>query len=129
MKYCTRCGKQLADGALTCPYCGENACFNGGYGYGQPQFRQNAVPPVADSCSALSIIGLVFAFLFVLVGLTVSIIAYNEAKRTGSASSLSLSKAGIIVSSVQMGIGLLAALIWVFVFLLLICGFRGYCGC
>ncbi|MDE7087804.1 MAG: hypothetical protein K2O67_06395, partial [Clostridia bacterium] len=58
----------------------------------------------SDTYSALCILGFVFAFLSPLVGLILSIVAYNESKRTFSQKSMSLSKAGIIVSAVLMGL-------------------------
>lgn len=62
------------------------------------------IPPAMDSYSPLTIAGIVLAFLASLIGLILSVCAYNEAKRTGSEKNLSLSKTGIIVASVFMGL-------------------------
>lgn len=64
-----------------------------------------------DSYSALSIVGMVFAFLSSLIGLIISICAYNEAKRTGSQKSMGLAKTGIIISGVFMGIAVLSIIL------------------
>ena len=65
-----------------------------------------------DSYSALSIVGMVFAFLSSLIGLIISICAYNEAKRTGSQKSMGLAKTGIIISSVFIGLAVLLGIIY-----------------
>lgn len=111
MKYCVHCGKECLDDALICPACGCSVQ------YGNKE--QNAgerpnVPPVGfieDKYSAMSILGFVFAFISSFIGLILSVVAYNEAKNTGSEKSKGLSKAGIIVSAVMTGLGVLLGII------------------
>lgn len=101
MKYCIHCGKEVLDDAVICPACGCSVKYdmpNGG-----SECKNGVVPPYADTYSSLSIVGFVLVFFTLIVGLIVSIIANNEAKRTGSLKSQSLSKAGIIISSVMLG--------------------------
>ena len=116
MKYCSHCGKEVLDEAVICPNCGCSVQYDGfnkasgntQSGAGQrPTYTPPPQPqPIhgSDAYSALCILGFVFAFLSPLVGLILSIVAYNESKRTFSQKSMSLSKAGIIVSAVLMGL-------------------------
>lgn len=113
MKYCSHCGKEVLDDAIICPGCGCSVQYNN-MNNGAPQ---NQVPPIVDNYSALSVAGLILAFFQPLVGLILSILGHNEAKRTGSAKSLSLSKAGMIISAVILGI----AAVIVIIYIILIC--------
>ncbi|MDE7380156.1 MAG: zinc ribbon domain-containing protein [Clostridia bacterium] len=138
MKYCIHCGKEVLDDALICPNCGcsvqyDEATKSAGqtqysqytqYNQYNPQTQQQQtyVPPVVDNYSTLSILGLVFSFFGGWLGLILSIVAHNEAKRTGSQKSLSLSKAGIIVSSVLLGIAAFFVLIYIILIIGLIIG-------
>ena len=126
MKYCVHCGKQVLDDAIICPGCGCSVQYGNNNGNnaqsGSAQNNNNAqqqqyVPPYADSYSAMSIAGLILAFFQPLIGLILSIIAHNEAKRTGSQKSQSMSKAGIIISAVLLGI---IALIFVIYIILIV---------
>lgn len=83
MKYCSNCGKEVDDNAYVCPNCG---CKIDGQKSG-------------GSLSTLSIVGFIFAFVFPVVGLILSIIAHNNAKRDGDEKSRGFSKAGIIISA------------------------------
>ena len=135
MKYCIHCGKEVLDDALICPNCGCSVQYDeatksaGQTQYSQytqqtqyTQQQQAYVPPVVDNYSTLSILGLVFSFFGGWLGLILSIVAHNEAKRTGSQKSLSLSKAGIIVSSVLLGIAAFVVLIYIILIIGLIIG-------
>lgn len=124
MKYCIHCGKQVLDDAIICPGCGCSVQYGNMNGYNSQsggaqnnnnaqQQQQQYVPPYADSYSGLSIGGLILAFFQPLIGLILSIIAHNEAKRIGSQKSQSMSKAGIIISSVVLGIIALIFLIYI----------------
>ena len=145
MKYCSHCGKEVLDDAIICPGCGcsvqyghtgnggftksnnngnnnynnnNNSSYNNSYNNGNnnaQQQQQPYVPPYADSCSGLSIAGLIMSFFQPLIGLILSIVAHNEAKRTGSLKSTSMSKAGIIISSVFLGIAALIVIIYIII--------------
>jgi len=68
-------------------------------------YYQAAPPPAAaDPNRTLTIVGFVFAFLCSLVGLIISIIAYNRSKTLGYRNNLAL--AGIIIAAVLMVVGL-----------------------
>lgn len=120
MKFCTHCGKEVLDDALICPNCGCSVQYDENpQGTAAPQFtapQPQHTAPVADTYSTMSILGLVLSFFTALVGLIVSVLALNEAKRTGSAKSQSMAKAGIIIGAVEMGIGVLSVVIYIIVF-------------
>lgn len=114
MKFCTHCGKEVLDDALICPNCGCSVQYDENpQGAAAPQFTapqpQHTAP--ADTYSTMSILGLVLSFFTALVGLIVSVMAYNEAKNTGSLKSQSMAKAGIIIGAVEMGVGILSGII------------------
>lgn len=98
MKYCVNCGKQIADEAVFCTGCGCSTNYGKNVGYDYARQRDT------DSASPMSITGFVLSFIVAIAGLIVSIIAHNEAKRTGNGKSVGMSKAGIIISSVSMGV-------------------------
>jgi len=123
MKHCPNCNSEIPDEAKFCPNCGSiqpdyaqsqgGAPYPGRDPYGYPPPR----PPRPCSYSGLSIAGFVLSFVFSLVGLIVSIIAYNDAKEICDFRSQGLAKAGIIVSIIIM---VSYVLIFVMCFLLLI---------
>ena len=82
MKYCSHCGKEVADEAFVCPNCG---CKTGG---GKDE----------KLLSAISIVGFVFSFIMPVIGLIVSIIAHSNAKSDNNERSARFAKAGIIIS-------------------------------
>lgn len=123
MKYCSNCGKQIPDGALFCPSCGKSAVSGEPfrpYGdrppqppCGQPYYGPRPpYNPDADDFSVLSIVGFILSFFVYIAGLIVSIIALNKAKEDGSRKSASFARAGIIISSVAMGIFVLFFACW-----------------
>lgn len=109
MKYCSHCGAELVDDAVVCPKCG---CAVDGTQSPVQNTKTN------QSVSTLSIVGLVFAFLWPLIGLIISIIAKNNAKSIDDTKSYSYAKTGMIISivllvlSVVLGVlfGVIAAL-------------------
>ena len=97
MKYCTHCGEQLLDEAVVCPKCG---CAADG------SFDRHTHK---KSWNTLSIIGFIISFFETIPGLVLSIIAYKQIQKSGE-QGLGLAKAGIIISSVSLGISVLALL-------------------
>ncbi|MDE7301459.1 MAG: hypothetical protein K2N47_04735 [Clostridia bacterium] len=101
MKYCAHCCKEVLDEAVICPNCG---CSVQDAPRQQQQQQYYAPQPQQDSYTPLCIIGFIFSFFGGIVGLILSILAYKNAKETGNAKSMTLSKAGIIISAVLLGI-------------------------
>ncbi len=105
MKYCTHCGKQIPDDAIICPECG----YNQQTVHNQPQQGYYTAP--TDTYSPMSIVGFVLSFVATLAGLIVSIIAYKNAKEINSPKSMTFAKAGIIISSVAIGLSVFVGII------------------
>ncbi|MGN0813311.1 MAG: zinc-ribbon domain-containing protein [Candidatus Coproplasma sp.] len=136
MKYCQACGTQIPDDAVFCPSCGKKVfvdpwartpnegsqnnnasqsstkTFDSEYCQSNNYRQTNTtVNTNTDNYSPLTIAGVVLAFLASLIGLILSICAYNEAKRTGSEKNKSLSKTGIIIASVFLGLEVLSVIL------------------
>lgn len=106
MGYCKHCGAQIPDDATFCPSCGKDVT-----GISSTENQSDNKFPAEDKYSVLTILGIVFTFLSSLIGLILSILAYNEAKRTFSLKNQSLAKTGIILSSVFIGLSVLLTII------------------
>ena len=89
----------------------QNGQYNGQYnGYnGQPPYYPPQ--PAQTPLSTLSIVGFVFAFVMSLVGLILSIVAYNNAKNENDLRSQNFSRTGIILSAVFLGLSVLFGVI------------------
>lgn len=74
----------------------------GGNPYGAPQYGG---PPAQDPGRTMGIVGLVLAIFCNLIGLVVSIIAFNKSKQAGFKNNIAL--AGIIVGAVLFVVGLI----------------------
>ena len=74
----------------------------GGNPYGAPQYGG---PPAQDPGRTMGIVGLVLAIFCNLIGLVVSIIAFNKSKQAGFKNNIAL--AGIVVGAVLFVIGLI----------------------
>ena len=92
----------------------QNGYYYNGYN-GQQPYGYQPQPP-QSSLSVMSILGFVFAFVASIVGLILSIIAFNTAKKEGDLRSQNFSRAGIIISAVFMGIAVIAVIITVIAF-------------
>lgn len=114
MKYCSHCGKEVLDEAVFCPHCG---CSVQGtpddtLNKQQQQQQPNYAPqPQQESYIPLTVVGFVFAFVSSLVGLILSIVAFKNAKEVGNTKSMALSRAGIIISAVLLGVEFIIGLI------------------
>ena len=74
----------------------------GGNPYGAPQYGGQ---PAQDPGRTLGIVGLVLAIFCNLIGLVVSIIAFNKSKAAGFKNNIAL--AGIVVGAVLFVIGII----------------------
>ena len=92
-------------------YAGQQQYTQPGYGqapqqpygqqpYGQPYAQQPAAYP-QDRWNGMAIAGFVCSFLFSIVGLVLSIIGYNQTKKTGEKGK-ELALAGIIISGLSI---------------------------
>jgi hypothetical protein len=70
--------------------------------YGAPQYGG---PPAQDPGRTMGIVGLVLAIFCSLIGMIVSIIAYNKSKAAGFKNNIAL--AGIIVGAVLFVVGII----------------------
>jgi hypothetical protein len=75
---------------------------SGGQPYGTPQYGG---PPAQDPGRTMGIVGLILAIFCSLIGMVVSIIAYNKSKAAGFKNNIAL--AGIIVGAVFFVLGLI----------------------
>ena len=103
--FCKNCGQELNEQAVICPHCGV-ATDN--------YAKTTAVP---EQKNTLALVGFILSFFVSLAGLIVSIIAYKNAKKpefNGDGKSFAL--AGIIISAVSMGIGLIGGIIYSILF-------------
>ncbi len=120
MKYCKSCGKELADEAVLCTGCG---CATDEF-YSQQQPAQKN----GDNMSMMALLGFIFSFISSLIGLILSCIAYKTAVAENDSKSKTFSKAGIIISSVSMGIGVLTGIIVAIVYCVIIAAAVGGAG-
>jgi heme/copper-type cytochrome/quinol oxidase subunit 2 len=65
---------------------------------------------VAQKTNTMAILGLIFAFVFPLLGLIFSIVAKGQIKKTGEGGA-GLATAGLIISIIVMVIGIIIAII------------------
>ena len=61
----------------------------------------------------MSVIGFVLAFFIPLAGLIVSILSYSSAKKENSPKSATLSKAGIIISAIEIALYIIAIAVYI----------------
>lgn len=77
----------------------------GGNPYGAPQYGG---PPAQDPGRTMGIVGLILAIFCSLIGMIVSIIAFNKSKAAGFKNNIAL--AGIIVGAVLFVVGIIVNL-------------------
>ena len=116
---CPTCGTQNQPNAAFCSQCSTSLLAPPGMapggmpGPGMPGAPMGVpgmygAPPVATRTSGMAIAGFVLSFFCALLGLIFSIIGYNEVKRSnGMVGGGGLALAGIIISIVQFGFGIL----------------------
>lgn len=102
MKYCARCGAELYDEAVICIKCGCPVD-----GMKTPYTSQKS-----NSYNTLAIVGFILSFLYTLVGLILSIIAYKQIKDSGEKGK-GLAVAGIVISSISVAFVVLGLFIYI----------------
>ncbi len=105
MKFCQKCGRELLDEAVICPGCGCAVKDNST----EAAVGAAAEPKKTQVSLILGIIGIVFAWVFALVGHITSIIGIiigiKEHKETGKMTGLTLSIIGEVCSIFSSIIG------------------------
>ena len=133
--FCKHCGKEIADDAVVCPECGRSVDSSVAAST-IDFFEEEPATPVIDNAtnnttnnttnnatknatdsgtySILSIIGFAFSFVATIAGLILSILGYQEAKRLGDIKSEGMARAGIIISSILLGLKAIVIIVSVF---------------
>lgn len=101
--FCKNCGSNISDDAVICPHCGVPVNSQG--------VRPAANGQASQDGNAVAIVGFVMSFFVALAGLICSIIGYRKAVNEG-APHKGLALAGIIISAVNMFLGLIISIIW-----------------
>lgn len=83
--FCKKCGKEIRDDAIVCPYCGVQV----GHFTATPK------------TNVLAIVGFIFAFLMPVVGLICSIIGKSKVEECGG-NGKGLATAGIVISVIAI---------------------------
>lgn len=114
--YCTKCGAQVHDGDRFCPSCG--AALNSSPAYidpfepqtnynpppvQQPQNQWQQTAPTEEN--SMAILGFIFAFIFPIVGLILSIMGLKKRQYHG------LAVAGVVISIISIIIYVIAVIV------------------
>lgn len=105
--FCKSCGKEIADNATVCPYCGAVANQPSA-----PAQQSYAPPPAPVEKNTMATVGLILAFVAPLIGLILSIIGLKKSKELGG-EGRSLSIAGIVISCIEMAAIVLFVVVYV----------------
>ena len=100
--FCKFCGKEINDNAVICPNCG----------VATDNYNNAATAP--EQKNTMALIGFILSFFVAIAGLIISIIAYKNAKKpeyNGDGKNFAL--AGIIISAVSLGGGLIAVIAYI----------------
>ena len=96
--FCKNCGKEIDDKAAVCVHCGV-AVTN----------------ETSSRTNTLAIVGFVLSFLVPVAGLVCSILARGKCRESGEGGE-GLARAGIIISSVELGLEAVSVLLFGFAF-------------
>lgn len=116
--FCKYCGSQIEDGAQFCPNCGsatERPSAPGG-GNSQPYYQQPTYQQPTSTSNTIALVGFILSFFVTLPGLICSIIGYRRAPEYGG-NGRGLALAGIIISSVAIGLTILFVIIYIVAFI------------
>ncbi len=97
--FCSNCGHEIDDRAVICPHCGVAT-------------KNSGMPVTPESkTNTLAIVGFVLSFFVSVAGLACSIIARKQIRETGEGGS-GFALAGIIISSISIGLTVLIGIIY-----------------
>lgn len=85
--FCRNCGSEIDDRAVFCPHCGVAT--------------SNEMQPASGKTNTMSVVGLVLAFFFPIVGLVLSIIGLRQCREKGEGGR-GLAIAGIVISILEI---------------------------
>lgn len=101
--FCSKCGKEISDKDKYCPYCGCEISQNEKSGNESSDLQQKEAiqTPVQEKRvdKTIGVLSLVFAFIFPLVGLIISIIGLVKYK---DKENKSLCTVGLIISGIDI---------------------------
>ena len=122
--YCKACGKQLDDGAQSCPACG--CKFTPPQGeVVQPPVQtpapEKSNPPKTIDSNIIAVVGFVLAFMVPIAGLICCWIGRKNAREQGLPNG-TLATAGFVISLIQVILYAIGILIY-FLFLFSLIGF------
>ena len=98
----------MIDEAVICVHCGRMV---------NEQPAPAAQQKSGSNINIMCLLGFIFSFLTSIVGLILSIVGFNQVKNTPDNTSKNLAKAGIIISSISLGITVLVVGVYLFIFL------------
>lgn len=105
--FCKNCGSQLDDDCLWCPHCGTQV---GQRPTPHPYYQE---PKEAQDSNAIGLVGFILSFVVAIAGLICSIIGLKNASNCGG-KNRGFALAGIIISSVELAIEVLAIIVLIF---------------
>lgn len=112
--YCSKCGSQISDEAVICIHCGVPV-------------KPMTAAERTNTSNPLALVGFILSFFLTLPALICSAIAYRRCKENPDLEGKGMSLAGIIISSIKIGLVVLAFLFW-FVICVILMGSIGRYG-
>ena len=113
--YCRNCGKEIADSAAFCNYCGTPVASTQ-VPPAQRAQAYTATPAGGEETNTLAIVGFILSFFVLIAGLVCSILGYKNADKFGGKGK-ELAVAGIVISAVFMGLAVLTSIIYLVLWL------------
>ena len=115
--FCKNCGKEIANDAAFCPYCGTKIKCENSYSntINASPYTYTPQPAPKDTSNTIAIVGFVLSFFFCLAGLICSIIGYKKAKEEGF-DNKGLAIAGIVISAIELAV----VVLYIFIFVITI---------
>jgi Domain of unknown function (DUF4190)/zinc-ribbon domain len=110
MAFCPRCAAPNVDTAAACAACGSPLSASPGVPGAPPPLNQAfaGAGMLAPRTNGLAIAGFICSFFCGLIGLILSIVAYNQCKNSGGQlKGEGLALAGIIIAAVSMILGII----------------------
>lgn len=117
--YCRNCGKEIDNHAAFCNYCGTPVVSTQAVPPAGRAQAYTVVPAGGEETNTLAIVGFILSFFVVIAGLICSILGYKNAYKFGGRGK-EFAVAGIVISSVLMGVAVLTSIIYFVLWLCMI---------